>query len=112
MEYENLKGKNNLSLASPIYAEDLDKNFCVIDIRYPQDYEAIHIKDSLNLNNPYDIYEYIKRHPQQKYVLVCYSGHLASILGSELVEEGLENIYFYDDEFHTLENAPIQLITK
>ncbi|TLD81534.1 rhodanese-like domain-containing protein [Helicobacter sp. MIT 05-5293] len=112
MEYENLKGKNNLSLASPLYAKDLDESFCVIDMRYPQDYEMIHIKDSLNLNNPYDIYEHIKRHPQKKCVLVCYSGHMASILGSELVEEGLENVYFYDDEFHTLENAPIQLIAK
>lgn len=70
MEYENLKGKNNLSLASPLYAKDLDESFCVIDMRYPQDYEMIHIKDSLNLNNPYDIYEHIKHHPQ-KNVCLC-----------------------------------------
>ena len=107
-----MQGKNHESLAHPLYAQDLNESFCVIDMRYPEDYAKIHIKDSHNLNNPYDIYEFIRHRPHQKYVLVCYSGHLASILGNELVEEGLENIYFYDDEFSTLQNANIQLITK
>ncbi|CUU39169.1 MULTISPECIES: rhodanese-like domain-containing protein [Helicobacter] len=106
------KGKNNPSLANPLYAEDLDESFCIIDIRYPEDYALCHIKDSLQLNNPYDVYAHIKKNPNQKYALVCYSGHTASILGSELVEEGLENIYYYDDEFSTLANAHIQLISK
>ena len=109
MEY---KGKNNPSLATPLYAQDLDESFCIIDIRYPEDYALCHIKDSLHLNNPYDVYTFIKKNPHQKYALVCYSGHTASILGTELVEEGLENIYYYDDEFSTLENASFQLITQ
>ena len=107
-----LKGKNNLSLATPIYATDLDESFCIIDMRYPEDYEICHIHNSHQLNNPYDIYALAKKHPDKKCVLVCYSGHMASILGTELVQEGLENIYFYDDEFATLENANIQHITK
>ncbi len=107
-----LKGKNNLSLATPIYANDLDDSFCIIDMRYEEDYMLCHIKDSHRLNNPYDIYAFIKKNPDKKYVLICYSGHMASILGTELIEEGLENIYFYDDEFSTLSNANIKLIMK
>lgn len=55
------KGKNNPSLANPLYAEDLDESFCIIDIRYPEDYALCHIKDSLQLNNPYDVYAHIKK---------------------------------------------------
>lgn len=109
---QSLQGKNNQSLATPVYAKDLDTSYCIIDIRYPEDYERCHIKDSHQLNNPYDIYALIKKNPDKKCVLVCYSGHTASILGSELVEEGLENVYFYDDEFSTLNQANIQLISK
>ena len=106
------KGKNNSSLATPLYAKDLDENFCIIDMRYPEDYALCHIKDSYQLNNPYDIYALIKKNPDKKYALVCYSGHMASILGTELVQEGLNNVYFYDDEFYTLEGANITVITK
>lgn len=107
-----LKGKNNQSLATPVYAQDLDESFCIIDIRYPEDYQSCHIKDSQHLNNPYDVYRFIKKNPDKKCVLVCYSGHTASIMGTELVNEGLENVYFYDDEFATLEGSSLQLITK
>ncbi len=107
-----LKGKNNMSLAKPLYAKDLDESYCIIDIRYPEDYALCHIKDSLQLNNPYDVYAHIKKNKDKKCVLVCYSGHTASILGTELVQEGLENVYFYDDEFSSLAQAKIQLITQ
>lgn len=107
-----LKGKNNMSLATPLYAKDLDESYCIIDIRYPEDYALCHIKDSLQLNNPYDIYAHIKKNQNKKCVLVCYSGHTASILGTELVQEGLENVYFYDDEFSSLVQANLQLIAK
>ncbi|AWK61061.1 hypothetical protein HCN_0201 [Helicobacter cinaedi PAGU611] len=107
-----LKGKNNMSLATPLYAKDLDENYCIIDIRYPEDYALCHIKGSLQLNNPYDVYAHIKKNKDKKCVLVCYSGHTASILGTELVQEGLENVYFYDDEFSSLAQAKIQLITQ
>ena len=109
---QELKGKNNLSLATPLYASDVSEEFCFIDIRYPEDYAVRHIKDSHNLNNPFDVYQFIKKNADKKCVLVCYSGHTASIMGSELVEEGLENVYFYDDEFATLESSRLQLITK
>ncbi len=107
-----LQGKNNLSLATPLYAKDLDESFCIIDMRYEEDYKLCHIKDSYHLNNPYDIYFFIKNNPDKKCVLVCYSGHTASILGTELIGEGLENVYFYDDEFSTLTNTKLQLIAK
>lgn len=107
-----LKGKNNKSLATPIYAQDLDESFCIIDIRYAEDFETCHIQDSQNLNNPYDVYRLIKKNPDKKCVLICYSGHTASIMGTELVNEGLENVYFYDDEFATLEHSSLKLICK
>lgn len=106
------KGKNNKSLATPVYAKDLDSSFCIIDMRYPEDCMLCHIKDSIQLNNPYDIYAHIKKNQDKKCVLVCYSGHMASILGTELVQEGLENVYFYDDEFSTLCHADVKLITE
>ncbi|WP_334095968.1 CDP-glycerol glycerophosphotransferase family protein, partial [Helicobacter typhlonius] len=62
------KGKNNPSLANPLYAEDLDESFCIIDIRYPEDYALCHIKDSLQLNNPYDVYAHIKKNPNQIFI--------------------------------------------
>lgn len=106
-----MQGKNHLSLATPLYAEDLDESFCIIDMRYEEDCN-VYVKDSKQLNNPYDIYHFIKKNPDKKCVLVCYSGHMASILGTELKEAGLENVYFYDDDFSTLANANLKLITK
>jgi len=108
----DFKGKNNLSLATPIYADDIDESFCIIDIRDPLDYEICHIKGSYQLNNPFDVYMFIKQNSHKKCALVCYSGHNASIMGSELVDEGLENIYFYDDVFESLESAKVQLVKK
>lgn len=108
----DLKGRNNLSLATPIYANELDSSYCIIDMRYPEDYMLCHIKNSHQLNNPYDIYQFIKQNANKKCVLVCYSGHSASILGTELRQEGLENVYFYDDEFSTLANANIELVMQ
>lgn len=109
---QNLKGRNHLSLATPLYANDIDESFCIIDMRYPEDYALCHIKGSFQLHNPYDIYAFIKQNASKKCVLVCYSGHSASILGSELVEEGLENVYFYDDDFESLRYAKIELVIK
>lgn len=109
---QNLKGRNHPSLATPLYAEDIDESFCIIDIRDPEDYALCHIKGSHQLHNPYDVYAFIKENAPQKCALVCYSGHSASILGSELVEEGLSNVYYYDDDFESLQGSKVQLVKK
>lgn len=53
------KGKNNPSLANPIYAPDLaNMEFDIIDIRDESDYSYAHIKDSKHFNNAQDVYNY------------------------------------------------------
>lgn len=109
---QELKGRNNKSLATPVYADTIDSDMLFIDIRDEEDYAKTHILDSINLPNPFDVYQFIKSHSDKKCVLVCYSGHTASIMGSELVQEGLENVYFYDDKFSTLQDSKLILESK
>ena len=94
------KGKNNPSLANPIYAPDLTTmEFDIIDIRDESDYAYAHIKNSQHFNNAQDVYNYAQKHKDKNILLVCYSGHTASVFGSHLVEAGCENIYYFDDYF-------------
>ena len=94
------KGKNNPSLANPIYAPDLTTmEFDIIDIRDESDYAYAHIKNSQHFNNAQDVYNYAQKHKDKNILLVCYSGHTASVLGSHLVEAGCEHIYYFDDYF-------------
>lgn len=95
-----LKGKNNLSLATPIYVNDLEnQKFLIVDIRDEEDFKAAHIKDSIHLTSAQDVYQYAKSHQDEKILLVCYSGHTASVLGTHLIEAGCKNIYYFDDYF-------------
>ncbi|MGI0406804.1 rhodanese-like domain-containing protein [Helicobacter himalayensis] len=103
MSENSLKGKNNPSLANPIYPQDIAQGrlseFKVFDIRDKSDYESAHIRESRNFSNAQDIYQYALQNKNVKILLVCYSGHTASVVGTRLVEAGCENIYYFDDYF-------------
>ena len=98
-----MQGKNNLSLATPIYAPDMagfmQDSYVIIDIRDESDYNHAHIKDSQHFSNAQEVFAFSQKHAQTKILLVCYSGHTAANLGTALVQNGCKNIYFFDDYF-------------
>lgn len=98
-----MQGKNNLSLAAPIYAPDMadfmQDSYVIIDIRDESDYNYAHIKDSKHFSNAQEVYAFSQKNAQTKILLVCYSGHTAANLGTALVQNGCQNIYFFDDYF-------------
>lgn len=98
-----MQGKNNLSLAAPIYAPDMadfmQDSYVIIDIRDESDYNYAHIRDSKHFSNAQEVYAFSQKNAQTKILLVCYSGHTAANLGTALVQNGCQNIYFFDDYF-------------
>lgn len=100
-------GKRYKSLAKAIFKEDLegilenDEWICV-DIRMPDDFRAGHLKDAKNITTQEELQEILALN--KKILINCYLGHSASLLGSDLVEAGYQNIYFLDEEIaHCLE---------
>lgn len=100
---DSMQGKNNLSLATPIYASDMadfmQDSHIVIDIRDESDYSHGHIRDSKHFSNAQEVYAFCQKNTNTKVLLVCYSGHTAANLGTALVQNGCSNIYFFDDYF-------------
>lgn len=98
-----MQGKNNLSLATPIYAPDMadfmQDSYVIVDIRDESDYNYAHIRDSKHFSNAQEVYAFSQKNAQTKILLVCYSGHTAANLGTALVQNGCQNIYFFDDYF-------------
>lgn len=107
---KKLLGKHNKSYAIPIYLKDFNpKDYLIIDIRQNQDFLAGHVEGALNLYNLGSIATIAKNNADKKILLYCYSGHTASIYGTELVLAGIENIYYLDESILRFEDYGIEL---
>lgn len=107
---KKLLGKHNKSYANPIYLKGFNpKDYLIIDIRQNEDFVIGHIDGALNLHNINSIASIAKNNADKKILLYCYSGHTASIYGSELVLRGIDNIYYLDESILKFEHYSIEL---
>ncbi|MBX7490261.1 rhodanese-like domain-containing protein [Helicobacter turcicus] len=98
----------NKSLAKPISLNSLDSDdFIVIDLRSKGYFLISHIKGALNIESLQRIAYIAQENPQKKILLYCHSGATAADFGSQLVQKGLENIYYIDANYFTLKKYNI-----
>ncbi|PAF54243.1 hypothetical protein BKH42_01685 [Helicobacter sp. 13S00482-2] len=115
MQEENLRnkkllGKHNKSYANPVYLEGFDpQDYMVIDIRHPYDFKEGHIQGAMNMTDLRSIASIAQNNKDKKILLQCYSGHTASVYGSELIMVGFENIYYLDENIADFEEYGILL---
>lgn len=74
----------------------------IIDIRQERDYKQKHIKDAKNISDFESLSREILSSPNTKFLLHCYSGYTVAMIGSELVEMGAKNVFFFDESFEDL----------
>lgn len=91
------------SLAKPISIEEAKSlnfdDFIIIDTRSEGYYLISHLKNAINVENIQRIGYIAQENPDKKILLYCHSGHGVSLIGTELVKQGLENIYYVDGNF-------------
>ena len=82
----------------------------IIDIRQEKDYKQKHIKGAKNISDFESLSREILSNPNTKFLLHCYSGYTVAMIGSEIVEMGAKNVFFFDESFEdlyaTLEQNP------
>lgn len=82
----------------------------IIDIRQEKDYKQKHIKGAKNISDFESLSREILSNPNTNFLLHCYSGYTVAMIGSELVEMGAKNVFFFDESFEdlyaTLEQNP------
>ncbi|MDO7252988.1 rhodanese-like domain-containing protein [Helicobacter cappadocius] len=115
MQEENLRnkkllGKHNKSYANPVYLDGFNpEEYIVIDIRHPYDFKEGHLQGSINITDLRTIATIAQNNKDKKVLLQCYSGHTASVYGSELVNAGFDNIYYLDENIADFEDHGILL---
>lgn len=93
-----LYGKRNKSYAMAVHFDNFNPdNYLIIDIRNPIDYRSRHLPNAQNITDYEQLCALIKSNPDSKILLQCYSGHTVAELGSHLVLQGYQNIYFLDE---------------
>lgn len=91
-------GTRNKSYAKAVHFTDFKpKEYVIVDIRALEDYHTRHLPDACHVHEYDQLIELIKSNAQKKILLQCYSGHTAAELGSQLVADGYDNIYFLDE---------------
>lgn len=107
-----LKNQNHPSKATKVLLETLNPlDYLIIDVRKPAIFTSTpHITNAKNFKNFEEIRTFCLKHKSQKILLACNGGLEASKVGTQLVESGLDNIFFLDEylqiiqEYIPLEN--------
>ena len=98
----------NKSLAKPIPLNSLcPENFIVIDLRSRGYFLISHIKGALNIESFQRVLYIAQENPQKKILLYCHSGATAADFGTQLVKQGLENIYYIDANYFAIKKYNI-----
>lgn len=74
----------------------------IIDIRSSQDFAKKHIKGAKNITDFESLSREILSHQHTNFLLHCYSGYTVAMIGSELVQMGANNVFYFDESFETL----------
>ncbi|PAF50749.1 hypothetical protein BKH43_04115 [Helicobacter sp. 13S00401-1] len=99
MSEQTLNGKHAKSLAKPVYIDNLDpKDYVIIDVRGKDEYDDVHIKGAINLDEMDDIESKVKSTKDKKVLIQCRRGGRAAKVGTHLVEKGYD-VYYFDDLF-------------
>ncbi|WP_104722212.1 rhodanese-like domain-containing protein [Helicobacter mesocricetorum] len=104
----------NKSLATPFKflsnqtPKDFLGDFIVIDLRSRGYFLISHIQNALNLSSLKRITFIAQENKDKKILLYCHSGATAAEFGTELVKEGLENIYYFDDNYFSIPKEYLQ----
>lgn len=103
----------NKSLAKAIPLKNLNINdFIVIDLRSRGYFLISHIKNALNIDSLQRIAFIAQENSEKKILLYCHSGESAASFGTQLVEMGLQNIYYLDTNYFALQKNNIPLEGK
>lgn len=83
---------NNAILPQTLY-QIIDKDILFIDIRIPEQFNQLHIKNFINI--PYHkVFSYISNLPIIKPIcLICYSGKQAEKLADQITKQGYQAYY-------------------
>lgn len=97
--------KPHTSKAKSLYLDHLNPlDYHIIDVRQKSIFHSTpHIKGSLNICDFDALVLFCRQNPSKKILLTCNGGLRASQYGNQLVELGLENIYFLDEYLHRIE---------
>lgn len=91
--------KPHSSKAQRLSLDQLDPlEYCIIDVRKKSIFcSTPHIKGALNISDLNALASFCRQNPSKKILLTCNGGLRASEYGNQLIELGLENIYFLDE---------------
>ncbi len=103
----------NKSLAIPFrflpnHTQQFFEDFIVIDLRSRGYFLISHIQNALNLSSLKRIAFIAQENKDKKILLYCHSGSSAAEFGSELVKQGLNNIYYFDDNYFNIPKEYLQ----
>lgn len=71
----------------------IDKNINFIDLRDPQQFEKLHIKNFVNIQ-PDQLFSYVSTLlPHEPICLICYSGKRTQELAKQLCQKGYQAYY-------------------
>ncbi|CAM2922698.1 rhodanese-like domain-containing protein [Helicobacter burdigaliensis] len=100
----------NKSLAIPLKPQGLKpQDFIVIDLRSRGYFLISHIKDALNIETLKRIHFIAEENKDKKILLYCHSGATAADFGTQLVEQGHQNIYYLDSNYFDLEKYKVPM---
>lgn len=98
----------NKSLATKIDLKTCNFNdFLVIDIRSRGYFLISHVKNAINIESLQRITFIAQENPDKKILLYCHSGATAADFGDKLIEQGLKNIYYIDDNYFNIPKESI-----
>ena len=93
----------NKSLATKVDLRTCDfSDFLVIDTRSRGYFLISHIKNAINVESLQRITFIAQENQDKKILLYCHSGGTAADFGDKLIEQGLKNIYYIDDNYFNI----------
>lgn len=82
----------SISLLPEMLYQILDQDILFIDLRLPDQFNQLHIKNFINLSHD-EVLSYLSNHKSIPICLLCYSGKYAKKLAHELNHKGYQAYY-------------------
>lgn len=85
------------------------EDFLLIDIRDTEDFQAAHIPQAIHERDLTHIAQLASQKPERNILLYCYHGNTAARYTAALLEIGLRNIYFLQENIEEFSALGIPL---